>query len=188
MTYPDAPRHIPATAELRLGWSGPLAYVADYFLVCSATCINGHVYHNERHQIDPVLDPLRPEVRDHIIRRLSLPQWVRDGAGLDPWQSAGLIACAAAGGHVAALLGTWVRWGSAGMPAGFERHDRPLVAGNGPSAHWYAGRKKWPYGGGAPRTADAADAAALALADALMASAEEMWLPWPGGPRVWRRT
>lgn len=43
------------------------------------------------------VDPMEASVRDHLIRRLSLPGWMRDGAGLEPWQSAGLIACAAAG-------------------------------------------------------------------------------------------
>ena len=77
---PDADRYIPAADAMIAGWNGPilLPMPSSRRLACFTWC------GSPVNDCEGVLDPMRPEVRDHLIRRLSLPQWMRDGAGLEP--------------------------------------------------------------------------------------------------------
>lgn len=164
--YPDAPRHIPATPALLEGWCGPVIVCGVY----ERGWHLGSVSYPHPPTNEPMhLDPMRPEVRDHLIRRLSLPGWMRDDAGLGRWQSAGLIACAAAGGIV---VDVYIPW-QASVTGGCRRVRYPLL---------HTGQPLVDHDG-----ESATDAAALAHGCALMLDADTMLLPWLGGPRVWRR-
>lgn len=178
---PDAPRYIAATAALLDDWYGP-AEAADHMPVGTVLASDS---------IDPTrfrLDPMRPEVRDHLIRALKLPDWMRDrhvrDYSIEPWQSAGLIACAAAGGTLVALCFAWQglpgcdgQW----RPAHGDEEQAPRTGPYG----WYAAGKngKTPSAYGQRE----ADAAALEGGCAIMLDWNTMALPWPGGSRVWRR-
>lgn len=203
--YPEAPRYIDATPALVEGWCGPVR----------SQMLNGPEAWDRLYTRHPVteddvdgvvLDPMRPEVRDHLIRRLSLPAWLRDGAGLEPWQSAGLIACAAAGVTAKWMFEAWRPFPADGVCDGWDRwsakpkHVYTVYARcyGDDSARWGTwgvhlgpGRDQNFGGGVGGSTGEAgklaADAAALAHGCALMQDADTMLLPWPGGPRVWRR-
>ena len=155
MNYPEADRYIPATPALLEGWCGPVERMVGISVIESWSNMN----HGD---LRVRLDPLHPEVRDHLIRRLSLPGWMRDGAGLEPWQSAGLIACAAAGVRP---KGLYVR--KPNLYIGGDRME--IVAG------------------GVYDTDNTTTDVALAHGCALMLDADTMILPWPGSPRIWRR-
>lgn len=195
--YPEAPRHIPATPALMEGWCGPVQD-SDWSSQPLAWVPTRVVREDACFGIS--LDPARPEVRDHLIRRLNLPGWMRDGAGLEAWQSAGLIACAAAG----VVSGDWFSpWNDSETWTHYRAmhgvgHLRVWVYKTpediAMTTHgWAIGKplKKYPNLRG-HETGEAgkvaADAAALAHGRALMLDADTMVLPWLGGPRVWRRT
>lgn len=199
MNYDPADRYIPATKELLTGWWGP---VEVWIRAMGGTTHNGAwvaeswnshaVYASEKRR----LDPMRAEVRDHLVRRLSLPAWLRDGAGLEPWQSAGLIACATAGAVPVGLLNGWATSNGA-----YHRSDTNGLhvcqvrftpfPGSSAAYGWrlcYLDGWEQIHG---TETSDAgktcADTAALAHGYALMLDADTMALPWPGSARVWRR-
>ena len=158
--YPDAPRYIPATDALLADWHGPVQQFTngrwEAHTWSGATPEPWYAANVVR------LDPVRPEVRDHLIRRLNLPDWMRDGDNLESWQSAGLIACVAAGTR----------------PVGVSRIN-PICPD---SQMTLAG----------PHTAGWVDETTL-INDrdrpsfALVLSDTTMLLPWPDGPRLWRR-
>lgn len=182
--YPEAPRYIEATPALLGGWCGPVVQVDG----------DGVDFLDARLSDDPAtgcLDPMRPEVRDHMIRALKLPGWMRDGDGLEPWQSAGLIACAAVGWKQPRMLMPWRddcdghkacrRW--------FQPEERVCGVYINHLAGWRATTPcVWTeYGPEAGWEAKpAADTAALAHGCALL-DGDTLTLPWSGGPRVWRR-
>lgn len=204
--YPDANRYIPATQGLLGEWCGPVEeFVGPGDRWAASVLFDGGPVLPRPGERRYRLDPTRHEIRDHLVRRLALPGWMRDGAWLEPWQSAGLIACAAAGTEMRGILSTWgPRW--------CEGYTRINTAG--PHLHARVGqvtmgrhnyREGWevavplfnrtafekPVASGS-ETGEAgkvaADAAAFAHGCALMLDADAMVLPWPGGPRVWRRT
>lgn len=182
-TYPEADCHIPATPALLAKWCGP-AEIRRYpdpwspiaWDAATEAMVEGMEYQ---------LDPFRPEARDHLIRRLFLPDWMRDGVGLSElWQSAGLIACSASGVIPKEIVPVWVheyadRW---------TRRDRAVSSGT-LDGWWLYGTAPFTIRGGERGEAGkaAADAAALAQGWALMQDKDTMILPWSGGPRIWRR-
>ena len=160
--YPEAPRFIPATLDLLLGWSTLVSVVTngDRLTVASLSPPDEDGYwpvtdgHNcWRVRIGQMsLDPACEATRDGLIRRLSLPEWLRDTpGGTEPWISAGLVACSAAG----------------------------IVPLNG---HGKSVRR-------VPRTTRLAELNHnnLLAGYALRLDANTGALPWPGGPRLWKR-
>ena len=201
--YPDAPRHIPATPALLEGWVGPGLRQTDQgdWTPCAILgpsrspdyVVVSHFGYQPAARIDRLrLDARRPEVRDRVVRALDLPAWMRDTpGGLDVWQAAGLIACAAAGmvprGLDTSRWGDDFRepeWETRGSGVGFV--PLRIVRASGWSCEDTPATKvRGPETGDAGRLA--ADTAALANGCALMLDADSMLIPWPGGPRVWRR-
>lgn len=170
MNYPDAERYIPATPELRTNWIGPLEYLdldeddseewlpAMYYgnpcgtfgILCGEDRSAEWGVENAEAVAIMRFDPDRPEVRDHLIRRLNLPAWMRDApGGIEPWIAAGLVACAAAGVELVAL------------------ENEPEVV-----ASIKRGMDLGIF--------DMGLAAVLLDSDTLL-------LPFPNGPRIWRR-
>lgn len=222
MNYPEAPRYIPATGDLLTGWYGPVVLAAGVFVSTPASqavllgpdvsypgqwllsrpegweVMNDTTWCLSAETADLLFDPMLPEVRDHLVRRLNLPAWMRDGMGLEPRQSAGLIACAAAGVTPALLLTEWHRWGRAEQARhvwAVDLQHRAVCWLNWSGAGWcfnptWQGVLLEAVAIG-PETGDAgklaADTAALAHGVALMDGPDTLVLPWPGGPRVWRR-
>jgi hypothetical protein len=108
MTYPDAPRLIPATLALLEDWTGPVdEFIGPGDQWAPSAVISGAAILPRPGVRAYRLDPMRAEVRDHLLRRLSLPDWMRDDGDLAPWESAALIACAASGRAPSGLLGRW---------------------------------------------------------------------------------
>jgi hypothetical protein len=153
--YQEAPRHIrvPVPSAMIDGWTGPV----DLWVPPGQFSFSGHwapvalvggklsAYYDGQ-QRDVRLDPMRPEVRDHLIRALNLPDWMRDRAdGIEPWISAGLVACAVAG-----VSPKYLR-----NPRG---HSLRGFAPDADPGH-----------------------------DAVLLDVGTLLLPWPGGPRIWRK-
>lgn len=239
MNYPDADRLVPATEPL-LPTFGAVHIIAEPYgrrpvigclhrpgaingLYEVAFRYGGSLTDDEFPLSALWLDPMDAATRDHLIRRLSLPGWMRDGAGLEPWQSAGLIACAVARQHErnellralpmtfdpkqigtlwpTVLMGVWderqvdtdgtvrashiERWSDRDASGGNPR-VRISLSVNPPTACRLCDTTQVVFAH-AESGKLAADTAALAHGCALMLDADTMVLPWPGGPRVWRR-
>lgn len=213
--YPDAARYIPATdAVLERGTlvfvakRGPwpredqlrhgsaaiymyAAHAAGRLVVVHADAEHACSVHAD----DVFLDPAQASVRDHLIRRLDLPAWMRDtDGGLEVWRSAGLVACSAtrvgaAKSPVGSIPQDWVDGaetieGSSYRPPGWGDDVRTMTWVG--SRGWNVGRIARGRETGAAGKA-AADAALLAYGCALMLDADTLVLPYPDGPRVWRR-
>lgn len=185
MNYKEADKYLLATEALLIGWCGFCRVDGCDDIAVRGGRVVDDTWVGQEQVIE--LDPTRGWVRDHLMRRFALPEWMRDGEKLMPWQSAGLILCATLGINVSALLGPWWCRGSAGMPAKFARYDRTVIVGNGPSAHYYTGPKKWPYTDTVFRTPEDADAYTLANRCAILLDVDTMVLPFPE-PLLWRRT
>lgn len=170
--YPPAPRHIVTTDSVLGNWRGP--------------CLQGTIVGRARSGAVRVysgssveewlpeqvrLDPAIPEVRDLLVRGLGLPTWMRDGA-LPPWASAGLVACAAAGKRPLTLYQQTTAPGLGGFLFSSEpRGTRWIPAGDAPEVFRYLMQ--------GPED--------VLHEVALVPDAETLVLPWPGGPRAWRR-
>ena len=195
MLYPHPPQLIPATPELIKDWTGPLTARYSGFAQSTETLY---------------LDPLRPEVRDHLIRHFNLPTWMRDGPNrLEPWQSAGLIACAAAGRVPILLLLPWkevilalskeilylsrpVYHDSSSGTIVFVNEERRKAHGRPRDGHgWWIRCLGLPTKLGGFETGDSgkqkADELAPKVGCALLMDENTMILPWKDGPKTWTR-
>ena len=230
--YISAPQLIPATFDLLKGYCGKV-YVKEYddevesiiaYTPDRGTDLGKGVFVSVGTEIgrmsvpigDILFDPMRSNVRDHLIRNLAIPHWVRDKGfdglpayGLDPWQSAGVISSAAAfaaaagpgcvGPMVQCLLPKWTCGAE-----GWER-QRPLagsitrlphVTDSNSSKITTATQVGWCFGSKwNKRQGPETDREGRALADAeairhqcvLVLDDDTLLLPWPGGPRYWPR-
>lgn len=201
MTHPDAPRYITDPGDMLDGWTGPVdVYIGPDSGWIRAAVLDGEPVFALHAGLPLRLDPYRPEVRDLVIRRRSLPAWVR---GLPEWKAAGVVALGVAGGVVVSLLGPW-------RPPGWSDITRIRVYATdtdgyvaqivGPGLDneqdgWMIqpprGRvfslNDVPHGPETgPAGQSAADAQSLA-ANCILDNGDHLILPWPGGARVWRR-
>ena len=210
LIFPDAPRFIPATLDLLRGWFGPVqcgpqgyngilvgvtgGTTGDYVAVVASP----QTRTVQEKRIETLsLDPLRSEVHDHLARVFRLPTWMRDGADLESWWSAGLVACTAAGSVPRDYF--FHGWPDYGSSAGKLCEERNGVAGGRlwaqlPSTYQFSHVMLGYTQVDARRYDDMTTArsglesAALKYGGALWLDADTMILPWPGGPRTWRRT
>lgn len=170
-TYVDAPRFIDSTPEFLRDWFGPVIVTIDGKIWMS-DAEDGQVgvqvdVHGRDEKI--MLDPMRAEVRDHLIRRLRLPGWVRDSEELQPWKSAGLILAAANVALPLKIVNPVQIYNMGG--------DRHSVNGVSPP---YISYEK------ALLEKEALTEWILEQGHALLLSESEILLPWLGGPRVWK--
>ncbi len=163
--YPDAPRFIPMTTELR---------------DCPGRCIDR----------DGVLwlDAAEDWVRDYLLRQRGLPLTLRDGVppnNLSSWQSAGLITCAMAGAVVPkGILPAWNRvYSDVLARRSTSTQDFGAIVS---SRGWFLGPER-----GGPETGvagcRAVDAVMLSRGWSVPLDENTILLPWSGGPRTWHR-
>lgn len=221
-TYAYAPQLIPATFDMLKGYCGKVyvkLYDSEVESILSFTpdkgedfgkavfvAVDGEIGRLSIPIEEIFLDPTRSDVRDHLIRSLTLPRWVRDDLsekGLAPWQSAGLISCAAAlataGQTVQCLLPEWIWYEDGwerGRPIAGSAINLPHVTGSDPSRITTATSLGWCFGSKwtkrqGPETnlngKALADAEALKNLCALVYDEDTLLLPWPAGPRFWPR-
>lgn len=191
-TYKDAQRYIPATAEMLTSWCGPVEWFHD-----ESWAFYGWDHHNVFGANEPIrLDPLCPEVRDHLIRRLSLPDWLRDRpGGLDSWVSAGLVACAVAGAVPTGIVRPW-RYLS-DLDVWEAEAERGPWSAEVFARTWNVYKGGWAESGAtggnqAPETSKPrVEAYLLGKGAVLRLDADTILLPWPGPDgkieRIWRK-
>lgn len=172
MEYEDAPRFVAVTDQVLGDWCGPCCQGTIVGRARSGTV---RVYSGSSveewlpEQIR--LNPAIPEVRDLLIRQLLLPSWVRDDT-LPAWVSAGLVACAAAGKRVLTLYQRTQTPGLGGFLFTAEpRGTRWIPVGNAPEVFRYLMQ----------------DPGEVLHETALVVDSDTIVLPWPRGPRSWRR-
>lgn len=201
MDYPEAPKYVQVTPELLEDYHGRIQYDSDIYthlklyehdkkMWCYLCSIDGETVSGWIGDVE--LAPELPEVRDHLVRRLSLPLWMRD--------SAGLVACAAAGTVCVDVLESE----SFGLERTYRRGSKYVseVGDIYVSRHNY--KRGWRIGipvhervmgdrdlASGPETGEAgrtaADAAALAHSCAIVIDSETLILPWPDGRRIWKK-
>lgn len=209
-SFPDAPRRIYATKELLGNWCGPVQFggcagvIVDYADDIPATDTTDAipvalVYMRDTRTVRPVplfllqLDPSDPQVR-----ALASPLRYTSGEG---WKDDGLFACGVAGHLVHGILEPWRQ---AHDDCSWKEWVRPLQVGLFSSSVFvsYKESKRCPkrnrgwgcygevYG---PETGEEgkrkADAHYLEQDRrfAFLLDEDTLLLPWPGGPRIWRR-
>jgi hypothetical protein len=212
-SFPDAPRSVFATRELLGDWCGPVrlgghaGVIVEYADDLPATDTDDAValalvYMRAEKKVRTVplcllqLDPLDLQVRALLRAHLNSPLvYVSE----EDWKDEGFFACGVAGQAVYGILEPWIR-----NPDQLSSHEwvrtlRSFVPSTTVFVS-YAEAKRCPkrnrgwgcsghvYGlETGEEGKHKADAYYLDRGCAFLLDADTMLLPWPGGPRIWRR-